>query len=116
MSELKVGDTVWVFDPNFRVYRKDANGHSTSGPIWRESWRPYLIESETSRRWVLKYGRIKVPKKRADFTNLAYSQSEIDELGWMHDRRAKIVRMVQQCSNTAVLRHIAALVGYKEME
>jgi hypothetical protein len=101
-----------MFDENHRVYPRDEKGRSTGGPIWRESWVPTVIESETSRSWITKYGD-KFPKKRADFERLAYSQEEIDELQWVKEYRADIWRAVQGARDPEVLRQIAALIGWE---
>jgi len=52
LKNLKVGDTVWVFDINRRVY--DGNGLGAK-IIYREHFRPVHIIGETSRSWILDY-------------------------------------------------------------
>jgi hypothetical protein len=120
----KVGDIVWVFDRNHRVYRKDAStGLSAGGPIFREHFRPVIISGETPRSWVLYGSGVKVPKSGGDVRECGtgpygkrtvYMTPEaVDTAVYLHDHRHKIARALEMCADVAALRQIAALVGYK---
>lgn len=100
---------VWVFDQNRRVYPKDGNG----GPIPREHWRKRKVVGETSRSWVLEYGT-KVPKKNPHWGFL-FSETELDEWCWDKENRYKITVWINdRAVNTATLRKVADLIGYRE--
>ena len=109
----KVGDPVWLFDDNYRVYRPDK-----SGPIWREKWRKRLIVGETSRSWLVGYSttsrtQTKVAKK-GPFCGVAFSEEEIDEAAWVEENRYRINESMRYVRDATVLRKVAELIGYKE--
>lgn len=113
-SDLQVGDTVWVFDVNRRVYAPARPGRlwADGGPIYREHFRPVVIESETSRSWVTVSGTKYSKKDRPH--GIYIDQQEIDDACWVNDHRYKVSSLVDRCQDPAILRQIAALVGYEE--
>jgi hypothetical protein len=113
---VKVGDTVWVFDKNRRVYPPRVVGDGGFRfPIWREHWQPLKVVGETSRSWLLDgWDKLKVPKVNADPRRFAFSQAEIDEQAWLHENHYRIISKIQYSSDTQLFREIAALIGYKE--
>ena len=60
MTDIVLGQTVWVFNENRRVYNKDANGRSVGAPIYREKWIETTITGETTRSWIVSKD-IKIP-------------------------------------------------------
>lgn len=107
----KVGDPVWVFDENRRVYAKDKDGKSNGGgPIWREHWEKSEIVSETSRSWILRYG-IKVPKNGHNSTRFAFSLACIEEQAFVHENRYRISMEVSRSNDAAKLRTIDAILS-----
>lgn len=111
-KSLKVGDTVWVFDQNRRIYPKDRQG----GPIWSEHWRPEKITGETSRSWIIgnhAWTQKKLPKKGAAPFRVAYSQEEIDKAAWVHDNRYRLSHEIDRCEDYDTLKKVAELVGYR---
>lgn len=113
MSTLKVGDTIWKFDQNRRVYPKAAPGRiwPDGGPIWREHWRQVEITGETRVSWLTGWG--KCPKKGRDVGVWAFTQLEIDEQTYVHDHAYRIADAVKRCQDPNALRTIADIVGYK---
>jgi hypothetical protein len=123
----KVGDIVWVFNQNRRVYRQE-NGRSVGGLIFRDHFIPEKIVGETERSWLV--GRperpIKIPKKGDAVrysastaygrTTVYMTQEAVNAACFAHDHRWKIGKAVEACMDVAVLRQIAALVGYKAEE
>lgn len=109
---IGIGSTVWRFDENRRVYPKDSG--IGASPIWREHWRPVKIVGETSGSWVAQNdGKI---NKKAPGQKWAFSQAEIDEREWVEVHRHQIREHILQVTDPAVLRQIAALVGYEAKE
>lgn len=110
---MKIGDTIWIFDGNHRVYRKGPDGRSTGGPIWREHWRPYAITSETSRSWVVgeHWCQEKVPKKNASKYKFAFSLEEIEERAWVIENVYTIAEKVRRTTDADKLRAVAKIVG-----
>lgn len=112
MAELAVGATIWRFDPNRRVYAKDRRG----APIYREYWVPVNVVGETSRSWLAGYSpspkmHWKIPKK-GPHRGWAFTKQEIDDACWIHDYAYEIGQTVGRCDNAAVLRQVAALIGW----
>lgn len=116
-ADRKVGDPVWIFDQNRRVYRKDANGKSLSGgPIWREHWAKKKVTSETSRSWVVGengWDQHKIPKKGPTPYGICWSEEELDQLSYVADHKHKISDAVQRLTDYDTLKRVADLVGFK---
>lgn len=118
----KVGDPVWVFDRSRRVYARDDYGKSMGGPIFREHFRETTITGETAKSWIV-WGQ-KIPKAGGDVrksaagvhgrTTVYMTLAAVDAAVFLNDHRHKISRAVDACADSAVLRQVAALVGYKD--
>jgi len=119
VSEIKIGDTIWRFNENRRVYAPDKRG----GPIYAEDFEPEKIVGETPKCWIVGEGR------RADKVNKKTLRTAVGKYGatlyftdagkedsiWMNSHRYKIVRLVEK-ADAATLRQIADIVGYKPEE
>jgi hypothetical protein len=105
---VKVGDTLWLFDINRRVYPRDEKGRATGSPIWREHWVPHEITGETSRSWLIGW-RGKVPKKGG--RGIAFDAAEIDRNAWVIENRYRISESVRQCDDFDRLCAAARLFG-----
>lgn len=114
MAELKVGSKIWRFSENRRIYRKDAQGRSYGGPIWREHWQQVEITGETSRSWILRDK--KIPKKGPLPWGYALDEQTIDRAAWVHDNSYLISVEVARERDYDKLQQIAAIVGYKEKD
>lgn len=121
---MKVGDTVWLFDENRRVYapRKEGQGLSSGPPIFREHFVPHEIVGETIRTWLVGKGTLENVRKK-DLTyrhwnggrvRIFTSEQEVDDACYVHDTRHKIGRAVERCRDAVLLKQIAALVGVAE--
>lgn len=110
---LKIGDIVYRYDVNRRVYRE---GTLRSELIWRESWRPMKIVGETSRSWLLEHSKEKLPKKGADKRCWCLTEAELDEACWVQDHGRNILNRVEAVARAdyAMLRRLAVMVDYKE--
>ncbi len=120
---MNVGDRVWWFDQNKRVYERDEKGRPVGRPIWREHWRELAVIGETRVSWLVGYPGAKVedhgfklPKR--DFADgkcpsgWALSLEHIEERSWVEEHRWQIGDALDRCEDPAVLRQVAALVGY----
>jgi len=104
-----IGQTIWIFDINRRVYREPRS--MSGSPIYREHWRPVRIDAETSRSWVTQYGE-KIPKK-GEHRGVAFTEQEVDDDVWCNSHRSKIADAIYRLEDVATLRAIADLVGFK---
>ena len=117
----KVGDVVWFFDQNRRVYVN--HGFSSGAPIWREHWVKMVVCAENKRSIFVgeSMGRSKRTDK-AQWSNgetpagYARDEQEIAALRWAKDNVFPIVRRVQNDATPAQLAAIADLLGYQEGE
>ena len=109
---MKVGDTLYIFDENHRVYPPTPKGslYSSGGPIYREHFRPRKIINETKVSWVLEFDNQKVNKKTLAG---AYTLEGIEEQCWKHDYGYKLLDHIRIHANGKQLREIAALIGWK---
>ena len=111
---LKIGDTIYRFDGNRRFYSKERG----SGPIYEKHFEPLKIIGENKVSWLLERGW------RANKKNLScaramqcggrgfFTAEGMENDIWRHEHRCRIVRLVEQ-TDAAILKQIAALVGYE---
>lgn len=125
---MKIGDSVWIYDSNCRIYPKDENGKHipNSSPDYRLSWLEKFVIGETRISWIVANSRDakpgqkwrchKIPKKpefqSTEVRGVAYSAEELDAAVWQSSHRWRVIRMVEHC-NGDTLRKIAELVGYQ---
>lgn len=111
MTELKVGDKVWRFDQNRRVY--DGTGSFGGKVIYAEHFYQDVITGETSRSWIVgKYG-YRVNKKTLE--GIYTDEQKANDI-WMHNNRYKIASIVDRCNDVEKMRQIAQIVGYVEVK
>ena len=110
MIERKVGDPVWVFDINRRVYASDGRG----GPIWREHWVKRQITAETTRSWIVGEGwaQIKIPKKGEQPHGIAWSEQEIERRAYVEENSHRIADKLRHIRDYETLSKVAELIGY----
>ncbi len=104
---MKIGDTIWRFNTNRRVYSDDK-----SAPIWREHWEPLTIIGETTRSWLVGYyyKPYRVPKKGSDPRQWVFSEEEIENRDWVERHKHRISRAVLHADYYA-LKEVARILG-----
>jgi len=126
--DLGVGSTVWVFDPDRRVYpSKVEKGNLWGGPpIWREHWRPCVIIGETSRSWLVGYSAGDPNPRKIGKRDLASGKvhgvlttsQDLDAACYVNEHAYDIAERVKRLSGgrkaAEVLKQIALLIGYEE--
>jgi hypothetical protein len=124
---MKIGDTIWRFEENRRIYPPKEKGRvfSSDSPIWREHWVAEKIVGETSRSWLVgfdlraKWSLRKLPKVAFKDgrcpRGFALSQEHITKLEWVHNNHYRLSNEVNRCDDPDVLQEIARIVGYKEL-
>jgi hypothetical protein len=113
-----IGETVYLFDGNQRVYKND-DGTPSSTPNPRRYWRATEIVNQTRDSWVLKYEGMKVDKKTMrlrlrDYFALdprVYTQAQMEDKLWSDMHRGEILRLVQDADVTTLRRVAAALAN-----
>lgn len=119
--KFEVGQGVWFFDVNHRVYPEPPKGkvYCSSGPIYEKHYLERTIYGIEGRSYVIgppnsptgwstrKYGFAKAERVfRTDEEKAADT--------YLNIHRYKIVRMVERCSDPLLLMKVAELVGYRE--
>jgi hypothetical protein len=113
-ATIAVGDTVYEFDENHRVYRQDANGRSHGSPIHREYWRPHVVVGEEKRSWLIsRDGSTRFARKVAK--GKVATKQEVDDDCVVHERH-KLVQAIQECRDADLLRKVAEVLGYVFVE
>ena len=107
-----IGDKVWRFDQNRRVYARDENGKARGGPIWREHWEPLEIIGETTRSWIIGRHGASVQfgdkiAKAAWPGALALSEEDISKRAFVEGRYSLSER-VRRCTDYETLKKIEA--------
>jgi hypothetical protein len=116
---MKIGDTIYYFDQNHRVYEEDENGKSFGGPIWIKHWRERKIIGETKVSWLVgfEWKPDKVNKKKlaaGELGNYCASWDQIEEAAWVHANRWKIVRLLEWERSYDKIKEIAKILDYEE--
>lgn len=120
---MKVGDRIWRFDINRRIYRRDENNRATGGPIYREHFNPEIITGETNLSWLIQRsdGSVlaKINKKTLQTASGGFGRTSFftdegmeDEI-WRNAHRYKISRLLDRAS-AAQLRECAKILDFKE--
>lgn len=118
-----IGQRVFVWDENRRVYRRDASGKAMGSPIWREHWRPAVICGETPRYWLAGHAidsnvtlsrcLAKIPKKGDLPSNIALDEQHIERRAWIAEHRGHLANMIRTIECHDTLRKVAELIGYE---
>ncbi|MGH7974861.1 MAG: hypothetical protein ACREBR_05000 [bacterium] len=120
MSNFKIGDTVYTFSENRRVYEKQKPGelYSRGGPIYREHFVKQQIVGETTQSWIVAYeggspdsASATKHKKKGDYVNI-YTAEQVEEQVYHHDHAYYISELVRKADYT-MLRKIAELLNYQ---
>lgn len=116
----KIGDTLWCFDTNRRVYT-EPGGRA----VYREHFVPSLIVGETKISWLCRPATwpntepVKVKKATLQSSNGAYSPSRwftaeaMEADIYLEANRARIHLDILRCTNPKVLQAIDALLTGK---
>lgn len=118
---MKIGDVVYRFDENRRVYRDKSFGGG-GGPVYREHFEPLKIVGENRVSWILEHGW-KVNKKTFRGEVAAYqfggrgffTAEGMENDIWDHEHRHKIVDAVRRVATIDQLRRVADILGYTEL-
>jgi len=123
---MQIGDKVWIFDDNRRVYQDDK-GNKTVSPWFRGHFVEKYIVGETKQSWLVGYKgnmlddktNIKVNKKNLTYSignnygrngKLYISEEEINQKCWMEENLRIIIRKVEQCTDYEKLRKIEEIL------
>lgn len=114
MSDLKIGDVLYRFDGNIRVYADKKLG---GGPIYSKHFEPLEIIGETRRSWLLAQGwkcdkRTLQSAESMQFGGRGFFTAEgmADDI-WQHEHRHKITEAVRRL-DVPTLRKVAEMIGY----
>lgn len=113
MDKFSVGDTVYYFDGNRRVYRpEDGMG---GRPIYREYFRPVVIVGEVARSWKLNVsvtvGDRSVTKiSKAAAETMFFTAAEVDRAVWVEENAYRIRAFVRDCDDYETLQAIDAVI------
>lgn len=112
--KFHVGQRVWSFDENRRVYPKNERGKSFGAPIFAEHFREKKVLGIVGKSYLigLPDGGLAEKVSFASAERCYYDDQGREDRMWLDDSRHKVARMVECCRDTAVLRQVAALIGY----
>ena len=125
---MQIGDKVWIFDSNSRVY-KDDKGNETRSPWYRGYFREKVILGETKQSWLVGYERgraddksnLKVNKNTLTYSTqhgdlngkLYVSEEEIDRECWLNENTNNLSVKVRDCKDYNKLREIEKILNEK---
>ena len=113
IADLRVGDILWSFDSNRRVYSKP--GFGGGGPIYRKHYQQETIVGETSLSWLVGEPPTKVNKKtlacRTEYGFGGYfTKSAMEDRIWIRENRPALIRVIEYSHDADLLRAVAKLV------
>lgn len=122
IARLALGNALWHFDINHRVYKPAPDGQSryTGGPIYREHYTPRIIVGETKRSWLVEGGGRSTAKvSKVDLTSARehaasgfFTTEAMEADIWLHEHKHEILRQLQMSRDAFLFKQIAGLIGY----
>jgi hypothetical protein len=118
VRKFEVGQRVWRFDENYRVYAKNEQGRTMAGPIYSEYFRPMTIMAIEGRSYVVVNGhpaderwscRTLVGFAKAEM--LYRNDGEKDDGVWVNGHRHELAELLRNAS-AAKLREVAEVLGF----
>ena len=122
---MQIGDKVWIFDGNHRIY-KDVEGNETRSPWYRGHFVERYIVGETKQSWIVGLkGRepnhrsnIKVKKSTLSYPadygldgHLYLSEDEIDQKCWKNENHYALGERVRRCYDYQKLKEIEEILN-----
>lgn len=113
INSLKVGQTVYYFDQNRRVYREDK-----SGPIYKEYFRPLEIKDENDKEFILDWGTINKRSGLLRFnrdrgTVRFFTEEEKEDMTYIEDNGYKLADKVRHIKDAGKLKMIAKILDFE---
>lgn len=117
---IKIGDTLYQFDINHRVYEKDADGRGRGSPIYEKHFRPFPVIGETKQSWLCGHERMPMKVNKATLRESGksgysghqwFTAEGMEDDIWLHSRRHEIVRLLERCQDVNILKKIDALLA-----
>lgn len=108
----KIGDTVYEFDGNRRVYKPDASGRNRI--VFAKHFIPHVVVGEGGRSVLVKpvIGRLQKKVGRASFgKGKWFTEAQYANRLWAHQHRHAVIRIVER-ADVDTLRKIAEMIGY----
>ncbi len=115
---LKIGDTLFRFDGNRRVYRRPGTYHGGGAPVYREHFEPLKVIGENKVSWLLERGWKASKKDLKSAASMAYggrgffTAEQMEDDIWMHDHRHSIRALFDRASPEQ-LKKIAEILGFE---
>lgn len=115
MSKFNIGDTVYYFDQNRRIYPKDEDGRQIGRPIYLEHFRPVVIMGEVAKSWLLNVsvtiGDRSVTKvSKAVAETMFFTMDEVDKAVWVEENAYRIRSFVRDCDDYETMQAIDAVI------
>jgi hypothetical protein len=118
VRKFEIGQRVWRYDENRRVYRRDANGRPFGSPIVSEYFREEFVVGIEKRSYLIigsPKGGYTVSVGFAKAESTYYDDRGKSDFIWEKEHRYKIVDRVRSNMFTPVetLKAVAKLIGYE---
>jgi len=111
---MKLGDTIWLFNENKRVYK---DGHS--GPVYREHFEAHTIVAENRASWILdnedgmkidkRTELLRQPERGGWYGRSCYvyaTQQAVDDACYVREMRATLSRLILNCTDVNIIRAV----------
>lgn len=120
--KLEIGQKVWFFDRNKRVYTLPDGTRLTSSPWYRGHFVEKYVVGENKMSYIFGYKPTTNPDDKRltdrfkkselkDGKNIYLSEQSVDEACWVHDNGVEISRKVLNCDNYSKLTRILEILN-----
>lgn len=115
-KRTKVGDCLFEFNENHRVYKTDANG--ANRVVYRKHFLQHWIIGEEGRSWVVvssppgerQWGKEKIGKSSVG-KGKWFTADQMEDKVWAREHRYAVTRLLEH-ADVPTLRRIADALGY----
>lgn len=112
---MKVGDTVYSFDRNRRIYK---TGEGVA-PDYRYYFRETVITGETPTQWLTLHGAKfnkrpragRIPDTFSSHHDRLYTGGDVDNAVYVTENRHRVAEAIREVDDAEVLRQIEVLLG-----
>ena len=104
----RVGDVVYTFDENRRVYDATKPGIGLA-PIFSEHFHPHLVVGEERASWLVASARTPGLSRKLAKSKVI-SAKEFEARCWIHSNRRDLVEALKACGDIEVLKAVSDLL------
>jgi hypothetical protein len=111
-KRFTIGQRVWYFDDNRRVYPRDTTGKRHGSPIYAEHFRECVIAGIEKKSYIINRGPRQCKVSFAKAETSCYSDQTKDDMIWQNSHRHELASLLRSASPDD-LRKVAKALGWE---